>query len=238
MGFGLLFIGYFAASLMTLNPIGSLFRVVGYALILGAVLKLRKYHCAFKWSIVSTILMLLVSGTLLFADTTEYFYQAMLTQSAPITEIGRNIIGYAEQGASFVFLTFLLYAVRKIATETELPKLVVASVRNFVFVCFYYFVCVIGYLPFESVRNCSRELRMISLILYFSVILLNVVLFWKCYANICDENDTQMIRTPSRFAWVNHFREEFDRREEKARRETAVYRQEKKEQRKNKRNKK
>lgn len=238
MGFGLLFIGYFAVSLMTLNPVGSLFRLIGYGLVLLSVLKLRKYHRAFEWSILTTILMILVSGALLFADATEFLHQAMLLGNAPIFEFGRNIIGYVEQGASFIFLAFLLYAIRKIAQETEVQKLVISSVRNFIFVCVYYFICAVSYLPFESVRSCSGELRIVSLILYFTIILLNVILLWKCYANICDENDVQMIRKPSRFDWVNRFREEFDRREEKARRETAAYRQEKREKRKNKRNKK
>ncbi len=238
MGFGLLFIGYFAVSLMTLNPVGSLFRLLGYGIILISVLKLRKYHRAFAWSVITTMLMILVSGALLIADTTELLHQLMVTSSAPISAFGRNIIGYVEQGCSLAFLTLLLYAIRNIALETEIKKLSDASVRNFVFVCFYYLICVISYLPFESVRKCSGELRIISLILYFSVILLNLVLIWKCYANICDENDTQMIRKPSRFAFVNSFREEFDRREEKARRETAAYRQEKLEKRKNKRKKK
>ena len=238
MGFGLLFIGYFAVSLMTLNPVGALFRVIGYGMILASVLKLRKYHRAFDLSIPSTALMILVSGMLLFADTTAFLHQLMLIGRAPVSEFGRNIIGYAEQGASFIFLALLLYAIRKIALETEVQKLVISSVRNFVFVCVYYFICAISYLPFESVRNCSGELRIISLLLYFFVILLNLILIWKCYANICDENDAQMLRKPSRFAWVNRFREEFDRREEKARKETAAYRQQKWEKRKNKRNKK
>ena len=238
MGFGLLFIGYFVASLMTLNPVGALFRLIGYGMILISVLKLRKYHRAFEWSIIATILMILVSGVMLFADTMELLHGAMLTSATPISAIGRNVIGYVEQGCSLIFLAFLLYAIRKIALETEVQKIVVSSVRNFVFVCLYYFICVIGYLPFESVRNCSAELRIISLLLYFAVILLNLLLIWKCYANICDESDVEMNRKPSRFAWINRFREEFDRREEKARRETAAYRQEKMEKRKNKRKKK
>ena len=223
MGFGLLFIGYFAVSLMTLNPVGALFRMIGYGMILASVLKLRKYHRAFNFSIPTTFFMLVVAGVWLVESL-----------------IGKDltVIGYVEQGSSFVFLSFLLYAIRKIAMETEVKKIVVSAVRNFVFVCAYYFICAISYLPFESVRNCSGELTIISLLLLFFVILLNLILIWKCYANICDENDTQMIRKPSRFAWVNHFREEFDRREEKARRETAAYRQEKWEKRKNKRNKK
>jgi len=223
---------------MTINPAGALFRVLGYGMILISILKLRKYHRSFDLSIFSTVLMLLVSGALLFADITAFLHQSMLISLAPISDFWRNIMGYAEQGASLIFHALLLYAIRNIALETELKKLADSSVRNFVFVCFYFLICGISYLPFESVRNCSGELRIISLLLYFTVIVLNLILIWKCYANICDEQDTQMLRKPSRFAWVNHFHEEFDRRQEKAMREDAAYRQEKFEKRKNKRKKK
>jgi len=223
---------------MTINPVGALFRVLGYGMILISVLKLRKYHRAFDLSIFSTILMLLVSGALLFADVTAFLNHSMLMSLVSVSDFWRNIMGYAEQGCSLIFHALLLYAIRNIALETELKKLADAAVRNFVFVCFYSFVCGISYLPFESVRSCSGELRIISLLLYFTVIILNLILIWKCYANICDEEDTQMLRKPSRFAWVNHFHEEFDRRQEKAIREDAAYRKEKMEKRKNKRKKK
>ncbi len=221
MGFGLLFIGYFVANLMTLNPLGSIFRILGYGIILVSILKLRKYHHAFLLSVFTTLWMLLVAGAFVFAD---------------ITGVYRNIIGYIEQGSSFLFLTLLLYAVWKISKETGVKKLADSSIRNFIFISFYYAVCILEYLPFAVIDNIRGELRIISLVLYFSCILLNMLLLGQCYANICDEKDAEMLRKPSRFAWINQFREEFDRREEKARAETEAYRKEKFEKR-NKRKK-
>ncbi len=216
MGFGLLFIGYFVAMLMTLNPLGAIFRILGYVVILISVLKLRKYHRAFDFSIFATALMLLASGALLFTDAI--------------------FVAYIEQGCEWIFYALLLYAVRKISMETGVKKLADASVRNFVFLCFYYLVCILEYLPWKVFVNVRGELKIISLILYFSCIGLNLILFGQCYANICDEKDAEMTPKQSRFAWVNHFREEFDRREEKARSETEAYRKEKLEKR-NKRKK-
>ncbi|MBO5937944.1 MAG: hypothetical protein J6Q82_00400 [Clostridia bacterium] len=212
MGFGLLFIGYFVANFMTLNPLGSVFRILGYGIIFVALLKLQKYHRAFQFSVFTTLGMLFVSGAFVYTD---------------IAGIYKDIIGYIEQGFSFVFLSLLLYAILKISRETGVKKLADASIRNFIFISFYYIVCVLEYLPFDVIERVRGELRIISLILYFSCILLNMILFGQCYANICDEKDAEMARKPSRFAWVNHFREEFDRREEKARAETEAYRKEK-----------
>ena len=66
--------------------------------------------------------------------------------------------------------------------------------------------------------------------------ILNLILIGQCYANICDEKDLEMKRKKSRFAWVNRFYEELERKEEKARAETVAYQKEKLEKR-NKRKK-
>lgn len=217
MGFGLLFIGYFVANLMTLNPMGSFFRFLGYGIILLSVFKLRKYHRAFDFSVFTSIGMLLVSGAFIVFD---------------IAGFEKNVLAYIEQGSSLIFHAFLLYAVYKIAKETEVKKLSDASVRNFVFLCFYDIVCFLEYLPISFLDRVQGEMKLISLILYFSYMLLNLLLFGQCYANICDEKDLEMKRKVSRFAWVNSLREEFDRREEKARAENEAYRKEKQEKRK------
>ena len=43
MGFGLLFVGYFIAFLMSVNNYGFAFEIVGYAIMLSAVGKLSEY---------------------------------------------------------------------------------------------------------------------------------------------------------------------------------------------------
>ena len=131
-----------------------------------------------------------------------------------------------------LFHAFLLYAIFQISKETGVKKLSDASVRNFVFICFYNLVSLLDYLPIPAFDTVQGEMKIISIILYFSYMLLNLLLFGQCYANICDEKDAEMNRKASRFAWVNSFREEFDRREEKARKETEAYRKEKQEKRK------
>lgn len=221
MGFGLLFIGYFVANFMTLNPLGSWFRFLGYGIILLSILKLRKYHRAFNLSIFTTIGMLFVSGALILSE---------------LAGIDKTVIAYIEQGSSFIFHALLLYAIFKIARETEVKKISDASVRNFVFICFYDIVCLFEYLPLAVFDTVQGELRIISLILFFSCMILNLILIGRCYANICDEKDVEMKRKESRFAWVNRFHEELERKEEKARAETEAYRREKLE-RRNKRKK-
>ena len=151
MGFGLLFIGYFVANLMTLNPMGSVFRLIGYIIILIAILKLRKYHRAFDFSLFTIPGMLLVSGAWIASD---------------LTGVGKTVIAYIEQGLALIFYAFLLYAIFKISKETGVKKLSDASVRNFVFICFYDIVCLLDYLPIQAMDHIQGELKIISLVLY------------------------------------------------------------------------
>ena len=222
MGFGLLFIGYFVANLMTLNPMGAIFRILGYGIILLSIFKLRKYHRAFDFSVFTTVGMLLVSAAAILAEFSIF---------------NKNTVGYILEGASFVFHAFLLYAIFKIAKETEVKKLSDASIRNFIFISAYYLVSVLGYLPFAVIQRVQGELKIVSVLLFFAYLFLDMLLIGQCYANICDEKDADMQRKPSRFAFVNRFREEFDRREEKARAESEAYRKEKMEKRMQRRKK-
>ena len=123
----------------------------------------------------------------------------------------------------------MLFAIRKLAKETEVGKIAVNAVRNFVFICFYYFVYIISFLPVKSIQACAAELALIAWIVYFVWIILNFMLIFSCYVKICDESDVEMERKPSRFAFVNRFRTEMDRRQEKAIEESLAYRKSKQE---------
>lgn len=231
MGFGLLLIGYVTVYLMTMNPLGALIRVAGYGLITYASLKLKKYHRAFSYLTVMSAVMLLPALALLCADGVQYLYDLMILDRLWINETHTMIIGYVDQGLSFLFQTAMLFGIRCIAKETEVRKISNNAIRNFIFVCFYYFVYAISFLPFQGIRDTQLELGVIAWVSYLACLLLNLLLLFSCYAKICDENDEDMARAPSKFSWLNRLWAEFDRREEKAMRESAEYRLEKKKRR-------
>ena len=216
MGFGWLFIGYFAATLMTFNPLGFLIRLIGYGMVLAAACKLRRYQSAFGLVAMGTVLMLLVSLGLAVSDVGEYLYSGMLIDTKLVSDELRTALGHVERGALLVFTSLLLWAIRQIAQDTEVRKISDNAVRNMMFVGFYYVVYVIGCLPFAWVGNVLTELGVISIILLFVWIILNLSLIYSCYSHICDESDVEMARKPSRFAFVNRFREENDLREKRA----------------------
>lgn len=235
MGFGWLLIGYFVATVMTLNPIGSLIRVIGYGVVGFAAKKLNEYHRSFRWVIVGACAMLAVSACLAVSDVSDYFYQNLWLDARLISESGRTAIGYIEKILSFFFNGAMLWAIRAIAIETEVVKIATRAVRNFVFICLYELVFLVSMLPLSGVRAVSGELALIAWILYLVWIVLNLMLIFSCYAQICDEQDVDMEQKPSRFAFVNRFREENERRSQKAREEAAAYHKEKHERRRKKR---
>ena len=72
------------------------------------------------------------------------------------------------------------------------------------------------------------------LLLNFAWIILDLVLIASCYSRICDENDVDMERKPSRFAFVNKIRAELDAKQARARASSLQYKKEKAERKKNK----
>jgi len=224
MGFGWLFIGYFTVTAMSLNAAGVLIRLLGYALILMAMGKLRNYHRAFEPAWWGTVLMLVVSTGLLGLGIAEQF---LLVPSGVMT-----VFGHIEQGAALVFHALMLWAIRQIALETEVPKIAVSAVRNFVFLCIYQLTYIIGALPVPSWQPVLIRVGLVSWGLYFICVILNLILLGSCYARICDEGDVDMEQKPSRFAFINRLREENARRAQKAASETLAYRREREEKRK------
>lgn len=232
MGFGILFIGYFMATLMSINAIGSVMRLIGYSIVLVATRKIYKYNRTFVLVSLTSAVMIVISLLLVVYDGAHVLYEQMIFGAMPFPPLFRTVVGYVEMGASFVFNAALLYAIRSIALETEVTKIAVSSVRNFIFICVYYVIMLIGYLPFAFVKDYAAAFGAPALILYFVWIILNLVLIYSCYARICDESDVEMLQKPSRFEFVNKMRRESEERRLAADQKYAQRKKQKRERRK------
>lgn len=235
MGFGWLFIGYFIATLMSINIAGAFIRIVGYGVIFFAASKLNKYNRTFTYLQIATVIMLGVSLLLAASDICGFLYDEMFIKNNIFTESFKRAMGIVEMCVSLVFNGALLYSIRAIAIETEVDKIAVNSVRNFIFICLYFVLNIISYLPFNFVKEYSAVFSLPVLLLYFVWIVLNLILIYSCYARICDENDTEMIRKPSRFSFINKMRAEMEEKENRAIESSKKYRKEKQEKKQNRR---
>lgn len=223
MGFGLLFIGYCIATLMSVHIYGAYVSLVGYGIVFIASTKLSKYNNSFRLLEVGAILMVVVYALISASGIGSFLYEEMLVPKRIFSDSFDNIMGKVEMAVSFLFVTAMLWSIRAIAKETEVPKIVYNSARNFTFLVIYYVLFLISYLPFEFTKDYIAAFGGFVTVLNFVIIALNLVLIFSCYARICDENDVDMPQKPSRFAFVNKFRAESERRKEKAIKESKEY---------------
>ena len=215
MGFGILFVGYLITYLMSLNPLGPVFHILGYAVMALGLSRLNRYHTSFFYATVASIALLissLVGGILLLAG---YLYDNLILSVCLYPPIVQAVLEILNAVLIFLFHALLLWSIRAMAHETELPKLGISAIRNFVFICLSYLINLTVRLPMWD-NEMKSYFNLAYVLLQLSWILLDLWLLYSCYAKICDENDGEMQRKASRFAFVNRFRDAFDQRENRA----------------------
>ncbi len=227
MGFGILFIGYFIAAIIFLGFM-SVVRVLGCAVMLISTLKLRKYNKAFDMLLVALCVCVLFYG----------FDAVIDILGITLSGMAASVVLWADTFINFALNACLLLSIRAIAKETESDKIYFAATRNLAFFGILLVLQLIAKMPF----NITQNLNIIAIILLLLLSVLNLILIFRCYAQICDAGDVEMERKPSRFAFVNKYREEMDRRRTEADAERERIKKERdlknEQKRKNKRKKK
>ena len=215
MGFGLLFLGYFAVTLMSWHTLGATVQLIGYVLVLVATVKLRRYHDAFSGAVIGSAAMVLVTALSAAGEIVDLLYENLLCSSRLWSQGALSVIGYADTAVFFLLHALLLWGVRAITREVGELRLEATAIRNFIFFFLYELMTVAVFLPIAPLQEMASYLMLFSLVLYFVCSILNLILFASCYARICDESDVEMTRKPSRFAFVNRMREHAEERERK-----------------------
>ena len=229
MGFGLLFIGYFMAAIMSMSPLGGyLIRSLGYIVVLYAAFKLKKYNKDFKYLYFGSILMIVISLLIAASGITE-----SITSRSFLSDTLKNVIGHAERVGYVIFTVSMCLPIRSIAKDTEVEKIAVAAIRNLIFTAIYFVLYLIAYIPLPFVNDYKTYFGTPVFIIYIVIIFMNLYMIFSCYAKICDESDVEMVQKPSRFAFVNRFREENERRRLEADERYKKKKREKAERRKN-----
>ena len=182
MGFGILFLGYFVGFIMFVGHLAIL-RVVSALATLFASYKLSKYNVSFKPLIWISIASIAFYGVVSVFDILEYLNIISIEGTAT-----RSILSYPNIPMTFLFHAALLYGIRKIAIDTDVPKITFAATRNFIFHVILLALELISILPFTVTRN----MFVLSVVVALILAVLNLILIFKCYANICDINDVDM----------------------------------------------
>jgi hypothetical protein len=223
MGFGILIAGYYTTyligMLMVSEIYGALIVLFGYLVMASALLRLSEYHDGFRSA-------LFFDGFIALFALYRVLYclsDMLLWQSGIFSE---GVRYYAELVEILLFLCLhvtLLLAVRGLAASVELPKVVFSSVRNLVVLGIYTVLSIMVRLPAETVGEWVKYLAGPTALLQIAFYILMAVLLTTCYMRISDESDVDMPLRPSRFKWLNRFREETARREQAAADSTREY---------------
>ena len=214
MGFGLLLVGYFTATVMSINSLGGIFRFLGYILVCKGAKKLSQYNNRFLFLLYVSVPSLILSAFCAAYDVSDFFLLGLFEASMATSLSFLKVL--------FDFLTVLTMclAVRSISLETGAEKTLNSSVRNLVFYCFYVAIQVLiwcaQYFSNEALLGFISDtaLPIWMVIINILCMVLNTLMLFSCYAKICDVDDVDMVQKPSRFAFVNKMRQE---KEEKRR---------------------
>lgn len=217
MGFGILFLGYFTGMVMFLGYL-SVLRLLGAVVMSFAAIKLRAYNKAFDLLLWACLANIAFYGAATVLDVLGYAGSAFALGATATT-----VMAVLKTPMTFALNVCMLLAIRSIARETQSQKLFFGATRNIVFYCILFALELAALLPYKATRMLSVPAAVCSLVLS----VLNMLLIFGCYARICDSSDAEMERKPSRFSFVNKFREE----EEQRRHDAEKRRAERKEQR-------
>lgn len=212
MGFGWLFIGYFMTYMMSFSSYSHGIMLLGCVLMINGLFKLRAYNRFFLYPVFPLIPYILVEAYFtagLVSDVVgfplPFFTQALSTAT--------EAIGYV---ASAAFHVLLFKALISITSDLELDKQKIAAVRNRIFTCAYYALALLWLIPVDFNLTAKQIISVLIILLRLSFTVLNCILLYSCYAFICPQGDEDMPIRDIGIGFIDKFRHETARKEQKA----------------------
>ena len=220
MGFGLLFIGYFIAFFMSINNYGFAFEIIGYAIMLSAIGKLSEY----RHSLANSSLALLVMALCSVFDGFRYLDGLLSLNVALFRDSVTFTVSLLAAATSLVFHFLLLLSIRDIVRDAEefaLAKKVYIALGAAALSCILEFgLALFGNLPGFKDAPALAVFALVAALVRILYPFAVLAFTYSCYARVCAPDDVDMPKRPSRFAFVNRWRE----RQDKKAAETAQWR--------------
>lgn len=223
MGFGLLLIGY-VFSFVALPGLGEYafagMLIGGFVMYLG-LCELRKYSPVFIYPLIVSILIILCSVLKCGAWLNSWL-------DLGIGLFGEGVAAALDWTKFILYALFdfsMLYGISDLSVRVDYPDTRKKSFENMVYVSIFVIFQLIMLMPFIGGLDNDNRGVLMTLLVIVQVIytVFNALLIFKCYAMICPAGQEDMPRKPSRFAFVNRFREIRDAKEEKAINEMKNY---------------
>lgn len=223
MGFGLLLIGY-VFSFVALPGLGEYafagMLIGGFIMYLG-ICELRRYSPVFIYSLIASILIIICSIFKCCVWLNSWL-------DLGIGLFGEGVAAALDWTKFILYALFdfsMLYGISDLSVRVDYPDTRKKSFENMVYVSIFVIFQLIMLMPFIGGLDNDNRGVLMTLLVIVQVIytVFNALLIFKCYAMICPAGQEDMPRKPSRFAFVNRFREIRDAKEEKAINEMKNY---------------
>lgn len=236
MGFGLLFLGYMFSYIIRIGLGNYAFAamLVGCFLMYLGLSELRKYCPTFLYAFILDIALVLCAFFESVRGLDEIFMLSWGINGSTLASVFEWVGVFLD----LLFNAAIIYGIIDMAKRVDFPDIKSKAVRNSVFVGIFYVYQFLIMLPIEAIER--EKSFLMTLLVLFSVVytVLNAALIFRCYALICPEDDVEMKRKPSRFAFINKLNEKTDEREARATESAIKYYEEKLKQKKEKRERK
>ena len=200
MGFGILLFGYFITFLMSLNAYGAIFALIGNYVIFIALQKLSEY----KHSLSRCIPFLLIMFLCNLVGVVRILLPAELGLLGTVTDTVSLV-------ASLLFNIFLFLSIISLGNDTEVDEVKSLAKTNISVVCVY-FVSNLAMILFIG----NKYILVAAMIFRLLFPLFALALIYRCFRFICAPEDVDMPVKPSRFKFINDFRERQTKKEEEA----------------------
>ena len=202
MGFGLLFFGYFAAFLMSINSYGFIFELVGYYIIFSALQKISEY----KHSLLRCFPPLLIMALCSLGNAAVFALDALQISTFMSEPLATAVLSALSLAASVTYHVFLYLSIISFGKDTELPD-VVALAKTDIFVIVVYFAANVAAMLASSLFEYSNQYLMLGATLLRVLFpLFSIALIYKCFYKICAPEDIDVPTKPSRFKFINDLR--------------------------------
>ena len=193
MGFGILLLGYPLILSVTLHSMGVCFELLGYLIMYRALTLLCEYGKYFRYAKYAVTGLMPLGVFSLARQCLSWFGADALYETVySVTALPYTVLLAI---GLLVFHMLLLIAVKEIAQEVDLPKLVTEARRNMI-VTWLYFAAAIAssFMNVPAVTDVLPYYKLLGYVSLFGVIwmLLNLKMIFVCYMRICLPGDEDM----------------------------------------------
>lgn len=220
MGFGLLFLGYIATFLMSLNSFGFAFRLTGCAIMFSGLSKLSEYETRFFYAKISVFLMTLSALAECIVTLILDYSTASVTF---LNDNTKNICLTVFFAMAVLFHVLLYRSVYKISKDVGTQKITVSTVRAAVFSGIELIIILAAIVMWYVNAEIAKYIVMAAMLYPFLLFVINLVLIYSCYKNICEEGDEEAPRKPSRIPFLNKLFDAAEKREQEIYDKTKSY---------------